>query len=478
MKKHNLLKVVLISVLVVILLSWIIPVTTFDTTLVKDGRVEVGLFTIVNDFGIVIQYFMHVGIYILVVGGFYGVLHNISGYRNLLDKIVKKFNGREWAFLVLSIVLISVITAMVGLGLAVLFLFPFVVSIVLLMGYDKITASMVTAGSVAVGLMGTVFSMPMLETQADEANQLLSTSVLSQVLGTTATTEWVSKIVILLLGISILAYNAVRYAKEHRNTKELEKGSYIPLSNDKKQITWPVMVLMDVLFVIMILAFLSWTSVFGIDLFENVTKAVLEFEVFKYPIFGKLLGPINAFGHWSLYDFSVVLILVSFITAFIYRIKFNDIMSGFIAGAKRAIKPAVLVCLIYFILVVTATTPYILTIVKPVLALTNGFNIATTAFAAMVTSLFGTDLYYAAPFILQYSVSLIGKSTEYLPLVSLIWQSMFGLVMLIAPTSVILFATLSYLHVPYGQWIKSIWKVFVELLLVVLVVFVVIFAFM
>ena len=48
---------------------------------------------------------------------------------------------------------------------------------------------------------------------------------------------------------------------------------------------------------------------------------------------------------------------------------------------------------------------------------------------------------------------------------------MYGLATLIAPTSVILLVTLSYLHIPYGKWLKSNWKLIVELLVLLLAIF-------
>ena len=45
--------------------------------------------------------------------------------------------------------------------------------------------------------------------------------------------------------------------------------------------------------------------------------------------------------------------------------------------------------------------------------------------------------------------------------------------MLIAPTSIILLGTLTYLDVPYLQWVKHIWKVVLELLMAMIIVFLV-----
>ena len=48
--------------------------------------------------------------------------------------------------------------------------------------------------------------------------------------------------------------------------------------------------------------------------------------------------------------------------------------------------------------------------------------------------------------------------------------------MLIAPTSVVLIGTLAYLDVSYTSWLKNVWKLFFEILAVLLIIFVIILA--
>ena len=51
-----------------------------------------------------------------------------------------------------------------------------------------------------------------------------------------------------------------------------------------------------------------------------------------------------------------------------------------------------------------------------------------------------------------------------------VFQSLYYLTMLIAPTSVILVAALTYLNVPYKEWFKFIWRLALELLIVIFVI--------
>ena len=74
MKKHNALKVVGITLLLFALLTWILPCATYQTEYTEVGRYQVGLFDLLSYQSTVLGYFGYVALFVLVVGGFYGVL--------------------------------------------------------------------------------------------------------------------------------------------------------------------------------------------------------------------------------------------------------------------------------------------------------------------------------------------------------------------------------------------------------------------
>ncbi len=92
MKKYNIFKVVGITILVAFLLTWIVPSTTFNYgKLASDWtRSQVGLFNLFTYPVESMTYFGNVILYIIAIGGFYGILHKIGAYRSILDKLSKK----------------------------------------------------------------------------------------------------------------------------------------------------------------------------------------------------------------------------------------------------------------------------------------------------------------------------------------------------------------------------------------------------
>lgn len=457
MKKHSLFKMIGITIIVAVVLTWIFPITYFGYNLTEEARSQVGLFELFSYGPTIFYYFGNVIFYVLAVGGFYGVLYKIDGYRNLLDKIANKFKGKESIFLAIVMILLAIITSMVGLTTGLLFVFPFIISIILLMGYNKQTAALATIGSVAVGLIGTTVS-------ATNINAIVGLLELD------FSSELFTKAIILLVGLVLLVFNVLGYGKKHKVSKE-EKLE-LPVSNDSKKRCWPIVVIVDLILVIMILSSISWDTVLGIKLFDTVHEAVMTFEISDFAIFGKILGETNtlAFGKWTLTEFTMLIVLGSGLIALVYRKKFSEFISSFFQGMKKAVKPAALIFLAYIVLVITATHPVLLAIFKPILTATNGFNAFTMSIVAFISSIFNIENYYIASSTLPYVASIITDTTTY-PLIAIVWQTMSGLATLIAPTSIVLIATLSYLNISFWQWIKASWKLILEILVALLLIF-------
>lgn len=493
MKKHNTFKVVLITLLVFMLLTWILPAAYYSGSYVDQGRVQMGLFDLFNYPVTAISYFGYIAVFILVVGGFYGVLNKIGAYRTMLDKLSSAFKGKEVVALSIMMVFIALLTSICGLQIGLIIFYPMLVSLILLMGFDKIVAALTIVGSSMIGMLGTTFGYN-------------NTGILYSILGNKFADAMLPKCILLFLALVLLIVNTILYIgrcqksdrkksvkkasvkekkKSSKNTKAAikedkaiksseklgDEDSYIPAAVvGKKHVIWPLVVILSFTLIILVLAFISWSGAFGLTAMEDAKTAVVGFEVFGFTLFGKLLGTINAFGSWTLIDMVTVLMTFMLILALIYKVKFDEIVEGFISGAKRALGPAVITIMIYTILVITTYHPFQLVIYKAILGITDGFNVFTTFIVAILSALFNGDVAYAFQSSLPYLASLVTNADNY-PVISVVYQAAYGLTMLVAPTSLILMGMLSYLNIPYSKWLKAIWKLVLELIVVLLVVF-------
>ena len=533
MKKHNTVKVVLIVILCFLLLSWILPAAYFSSTYQEQGRVQMGLFDLANYPFTSLSYFGYIALFLILVGGFYGVLNKIPAYHNYLERFAKAFKGKEYLFLTIVSILLAFGVSICGLQIAFAIFIPFIVSIIFLMGYDKIVAALVVVGSMVVGLAGSTYATTNL-------------SVLTQSLSLNTNYQVGVRFIILLVGIVLVMFNTYMYIKKNKNsfisevstsnaskddevvantkkadnnekendskekTTSAKKGSSTKTSTSKKTTAkkstttknsskkssakknpnkaaatydntikldtsknakiWPFNLFLIIMLVITILAFIPWSNAFGINAMSKAKTSITNFKIFGFALFSKLLGNFNEFGSWTIVDLLVPLFLSMFIIAFIYKLKFDDIMDGFFEGAKKALLPAVIVILLYTVLVLVTYHPFQLVIYKALIG--KKFNIVSTTIVALLASLFNFEPAYVFQSVLPFYVSVVTNTANY-PIVGVIFQSIYGMAMLVAPTSLILMVTLSYLGINYKEWLKNVWKIFLEFLAVLLIIFII-----
>ena len=460
MKKNNTLKVLLITILFTYLLTWIFPISYYNGGLYTDVRYPAGLFDIFNYPTLTLYYFGQIAVYVLTVGAFYGVLNKTGVFRKICDRIVNLFKGKEIIFFSTIVILLSVIVAFCGLSYELIFLLPLLASIILLMGYDKMTIAITFIGSIAVGFLGSLFA----------------SAITGTYMGTLATSYtdliWV-RIVMLVIGILILLLN-IFFRIRKMDTKKVDDkeliAEKIEVKSKKGKVkpSWPAILIFDLILLLMIIGTLDFSGAFNITIFEDFHENVMSFAIKDYQIFAKILGSTMqtvSLGSWSGIEFITIMLLATLILSLIYRIKLSDMFEDYKEGAKKFALPALLMVLAYTVLITVSNNPVILTILKPLLTITDGFNSVTLSLSMFIGSIFNIDAYYTSAALLPYVTSIITDTSIY-PLVGFICQAMQGLALLIAPTSIVLLGVISYLKISYVEWFKNIWKIFLELFII------------
>lgn len=481
MKKNGLLKVILCSILLVLVLTFLIPGT--------DGtRHYLGIGSLVLNMIQSFAYFTDPILLILLIGGFYGVLNKTGGYKKLLDSIAVKFKDNK-NFIIFVIVIFALISAFTGIYLPLLVFVPFVVSIILLMGYDKLVALSATIGAILVGLLGGLFN-----NFIDSSYGTITTMELS--LGLDAWSNLLYKVLLLVLAVGLLILYVLKHIKNVQEKKvkyDLKDDTDILITEVKgsyKSIkTWPIIVVFSLMLVIMILGLVPWNSLFKIEAFNNFHTwltgiAIPEFKLFgitfkEFPLFNNLISSsFPAFGEWNSTSFGNVgnqlmvmnlIIVLMVATILVCRVKFNDAVEGFMEGVKKFIPTAILVSLAYVVLVSSFTNGFMATIIKWAMELVGGFNIIVVSLLTAIGSFFSVDFFYSVAGVFTNITGYI-EDTSVLPLLDVIYQAFYYLVMLVGPTSIVLIFGLSYLNVPYKEWLKYIWRFVLELFVLIFVI--------
>lgn len=468
MDKNKLLKVLLFTLLLVVIGTWFIPGSTIENMKVVTGEYNrVGIFKLVSLVMIAVGNFAQTSIYLLAIGGLYGVIYKLPAYKNLVNKIVDGFAGLEWIFFIVVGLFLALGSSMAGLSVVLLILLPFITSVILAMGYNKMTAAMLVVGSLLAGFMGTMFSASTI----DGLLRVLSVKDHYAFI----TGDLLVKAILFVVTLTLVLVATYLYAKENKSTiLRLE-------SENKKMKIWPLVALFDLMLVVLVLGFISW-GVLKVDLFQNITELIINptGSTFSRGILGGFQGllgltsnpetqELTAFGHWTVLESAVVVLIATVAIGLAYKVKFDDALENFLSGCKKAIKPALLILIPYTILVVASTTGLTTGLLGNIMELGKGVNVVPMSLVSMGYSIFGVEPFYSFVYAQNYIMSsgadgIMGSLTATeTNLIAYLWQSMYALIMLVAPTSVILITTLSYLEISYKDWLKSVWKLFIAL---------------
>ena len=474
MKKTGLFKIITFILLGIVVLTWIFSASYLPASgeIAEMGfEYKIGFFDffqlLFGSFSF--AYFTQIAILILSVGALYGVLGKTGVYRAWVEKIANNMKGKELIFLIIASFLIAIISSVFDYGFSLFIFLPFIISIILAMGYDKVTACVATFGSMLIGTIGSTIGYA-------------TSGVINNVLGASLNNAIIYKIVLFVLAYALLVfflYKAKRTKKVNRDEEDLLLGEKI---NSKHSIL-PIIIVFSLVFVLLILGCTNWENTFGLTFFTDLHTKITEFAPklpffhittngFEYgmeetAIFGQLFGnSIAAFGSWSYGEMAVVSIIAALILGLCYKMKLKDTFANMYEGAKKVLIPALLVIFVYTVIYFAGNTMFFTTIEYSILKLTSKFNILTSAISMMLGSALNVDMIY----IVNYVLPAIMAKTDNAVVVGLLSQGFYGVTMLAVPTSAVLVLGLSYLGISYKDWIKNTWKLLLALLALVLIV--------
>lgn len=468
MKKNSILKALGITFLIVVLLSWIIPAGTYNngTYTASGSTLPIGLYDFIRVPVLTIATFIQYGLFLLVIGGFYGVLNQTVAYSNIINNIVEKWSNKKKTFIIIITLLFALLTSLTGLTHVMFILVPFFIAILLKLGYNKLISFTATVGSILVGNIGCTLGFNVwgwLKTYFSSTTNPLS-----------MTTLIFARVVLLIMAVALFIILISKNTKEEKETKKSKKASVdIPLFEevkDKKN-SLPLIILSIILFVLLIVGSYNWYYAFDIEFFNNLHTNIQSFKIGEYTLFNNLFAieHIPSLGFFENYDVAIILIFASFIIGWTYSIKVKDIVSNFAKGAKEMLLPyvyAMLSCVVFACVLNMSNGIFINTIIDKLLD-AEKFSFMGTVGTSLITSFVYNDF----PTLISRIVSLFATyDANVIPVILFIIQGMFGLISLIAPTSIYLVAGLSYMDISYKEWIKHIWKYALILFGIIIVV--------
>ena len=484
MKKNSIIKAITITFLVYIVLSWIIPGGTFTsgeysktTTITPVGIGDLFIYGVSTA---TTSIFALIAVILLLIGGLYGVMNKTGVYQKVVEGTVKKFSGKEKAFLIISILVFAILSSLTTLTLPLFVMVPFFVAVILLLGFDKMTAMLSTVGAILVGNMGSIFGY-----------NTGGYNYVNYFFGLKVTDNIAFKIILFVLLTAVLMFFTLRTSKTEKKvakktkkvTKKKEEKTetkeevIVPLYKkveESKKSAAPLVVILILSVVIALVAMFNWAGALNVEktIFTTWHENITNVKLNGYPLFANLIGSVNPFGSWSNYEFAMLLIITILVIGFIYNLKIKETYEAAVEGMKEMLPVAVVALFANILLLVvnSALSTCMITIYNFFFKLNKGFNFITMSLASFVGSIGYSDFPYLLNSIYD---PVTTKYAKHVKEAVFVIQAMYGYAMLLVPTSVGLVAGLQYLNISFKEWFKENWRLLVSLLLVSLIMIII-----
>ena len=463
--KNDKLKIMLICFLVYAAISWLFMGFSYQSgELVSMGWYRAGLFDLVAVIFSGLTYKINDIIYILFVGGMYGVLSQAESYKTIVNKtasFVKKHS--ELSFILVTLI-VGLYTAISSEIITLFIIVPFIMSVFLKAGHDKLTALSASFGGLFIGYLGQIVG-----TYGNE--------FIYEYLSVVPSNNIIVKIVLFV--IALVLFNVFGIYHMRNNTEQIEENSDMYEVGEVKKVTkkyeqimtWPTVVVAIMVLVTTMIGCIPWVDGFGITFFDKLHKAVMGFSVGSLKLVETLIGStMKGFGSWT--DFlpvifmSCVLLLV---VIFTNRISWTSVYENFADGVKRIAKVALVYGLAFAFFYLMVAYPWSTAVVDFFIR-TDSYNIAFVVFAliaALLAALFCVDPLYSGYYYGQYLSAIF---TVNLGLTAIIWRLGSAFALIVAPTSFLLMAALTYADVSYKKWMSYIWKFAVSFFIATVIV--------
>ena len=368
----------------------------------------------------------------------------------------------------------AVVASLTGMTLPLLIFVPFVMSIILLSGYDKLVAITSTVVSILVGYIGGIFvtlfdpnsyGMATYETFVGLENKF---------------GNMFPKLLLLFAGITLLIYFVNSHIKnvEAKKVKyELEDNEELKInevkSDYKKIKTWPLIIVLSLLFVILTLGLVPWKALFETTVFIDFHTWLMDLSIKSFNIIPNIISTeLAAFGEWNTMGDSMTYMLICLVLLFftvismlVGRVKLNDAIDGYKEGMKKLLPTAILMMVAYTVLVTSYTNGFF----EHIVTSTGKFNYGVSSLLAFLGCILNSDMYYIVGGVFSPILTLITDESVYAS-VAVLFQGIYGIFSVVGPTSLILIFALGYLNVPYTTWLRYIWRFVLALLILVALV--------
>lgn len=434
--------------LVVTLLTWVIPAGRYQTG--SEGEPVAGTYEQMPQQGQPLTAVftapleglyegIDIAAFILMVGGFLGVVGKTGAIDQGISTIVAKLKGREGLLIPILMAVFALGGTTFGMAEETIAFYPLVLPILVSAGYDPITAVAVILVGAGVG------------TLASTVNPF-ATGIAAGFAGVSLGTGMLLRVLMLVVMLAVAIYFVMRYAARVKAHPEASL-----MANRLEEYTARFSASQTQT------SKLSWVQSLALILFA-LTFLVMIYAVIPFDEMGL---PLPTLGWWFP-QLSALFLAASILAGVCCGLGEEETVEAFVRGAADLLGVA-----------------FIIGISRGITVLMNAGQITATVLYWGEQALrgAGTVTFTLLTFLLYLPLSFLipsssGLATLSMPIMAPLadfagvgrevvitaFQTASGLVNLVTPTSAVVMGALALGHVPYGAFLRFIWKLLVILL--------------
>ncbi len=402
-----------------------------------------------------------IALFVLVIGGFLGIVMKTGAIDAGIGQVIKKLKGREKIMIPILMTIFAAGGTSFGMAEETIAFYPLLIPVFIGAGYDTLTA----VGVVMTGVLCSTVNPFATGIASGFAEISIGDGLGLRLL-----------MMVVLLGFAI--FYVMRYAEKVKNdpTKSLvyhmkkenehhflggEEQETPELTGKRKLILW----IFGGTFILMILGVIPWAYKFNITIFESIN------EFFKgLPIAGKLLGNTVALGDWWFGEMTVLFMVSSVLIGKIYGMEEKEIVSVFVNGDRDLLGVALIVGVSRGITIVMNAGGMTNTVLYwGEQALTG---VGATAFA-IISYLFYLPMSFLIPStsgLATLSMPIMAPLGEFADLAKNVvvtgYQSASGVLNLLTPTSAVVMGGLAIGRISYTKWLKFVMPLFIAFIVI------------
>jgi uncharacterized ion transporter superfamily protein YfcC len=348
--------ILMFLIVIVAILTWIIPAGKYETN--SAGNVISGTYhTIASHpqgiwdvlmapiYGMIgnklTEGSIQIALFILVIGGFLGVVNKTGALDDGIRAIVNSSKGHEKRLIVILMILFSLGGSTYGMGEETLAFFPLLIPIMMGVGYDSLVAVGIIMISTRVGDLGSTVNPFSIGVASGMVKISPGDGIISRfILWVLVTAAAIAFVLWYADRIKKDPTKSLVYKNRDRDMKlfhvEERSAKAKPLTKVQKRVLW----LFCATFVIMIIGLIPWSSINSSwTFFDKFAKWLIS-----VPFLGQLIGQdMTPLGSWYFNEITMLFLTMSIVIMFASHMKESDFIDSFMKGMSDLISVAMIV---------------------------------------------------------------------------------------------------------------------------------------